>query len=113
MIFFHKFYCVLLFDWWAYVWPFWYLIDDNIDEEEIKGSGIPEEILSLKSLEELVLSHQALRYVPSQISNLRKLKKFDVSSNPLLISLPASLGSLPVQGNISTVHDKLCWVVFL
>ena len=89
-------------------------VDDKIDEEEIKGSGIPEEILSLKSLEELVLSHQALRYIPSQISNLRKLKKFDVSSNPLLISLPASLGSLPVQGtNISIVHDRLCRDVFV
>lgn len=82
-----------LFRFFFYVDLLIYTIDD-----EVTG-GIPPVIFSLKSLVELHLEFNAITMVPQAINNLQNLKVLNLNHNPLLESLPGSLGHLP---NISS-----------
>ena len=59
-----------------------------------EDGGIPEPIFQLENLETLDLSNQAIRFVPSQLSKLRKLEKLFLSKNMLLHSISGELGSM-------------------
>jgi len=52
-------------------------------------------IFTLKSLTVLHLDNNAITNVPASINNLQNLKELSLSHNPLLESLPGSLGHLP------------------
>ena len=63
------------------------------DDEEY--GGIPPVIFLLTSLEELYLDHQAIVAVPAHMCRLVNLCTLCLAHNPLLESLPGSLGHLP------------------
>ncbi|KAL4230338.1 hypothetical protein ACF0H5_010721 [Mactra antiquata] len=75
----------------------------NINDDTF--GGIPPVVFLLKSLEELNLEYNAITMVPSAINNLQNLKVLNLGHNPLLESLPGSLGHLP---NIQQMHIKSC-----
>ncbi|CAG5122482.1 unnamed protein product, partial [Candidula unifasciata] len=57
--------------------------------------GIPPVIFLLNGLETLHLDFQAITSVPVHICRLQNLKVLSISNNPLLESLPGTLGHLP------------------
>ena len=63
-------------------------------DDEVTG-GIPPVVFNLKSLVELHLEYNAITMIPQAINNLQNLKLLGLSHNPLLESLPGSLGHLP------------------
>ena len=52
-------------------------------------------IFSMWSLNELHLDYQGITMVPQSINNLQNLNTLSLGHNPLLESLPGSLGHLP------------------
>lgn len=84
----------------------------NVTDDELTG-GIPPVIFKLKSLEELDLKYNAITMVPQAINNLQNLKVLNLSHNPLLESLPGSLGHLPnIQRKYNTKIHGICITTF-
>ncbi|XP_078679687.1 uncharacterized protein LOC144915298 isoform X2 [Branchiostoma floridae x Branchiostoma belcheri] len=60
--------------------------------------GIPGQVFALESLEELHMRYQALRRVPAEVKQLKKLKQLSLQHNPKLETLAAELGGLQLKG---------------
>ena len=67
------------------------------------SGGLPEEIFSLGSLEELELSYQGMTAIPSTVGNLVHLRSLTLDHCPLLESLPGQMGELPVLKSIASI----------
>ncbi|XP_035824903.1 probable serine/threonine-protein kinase pats1 [Aplysia californica] len=67
--------------------------------------GIPPVIFLLTSLETLHLDFQAITAVPVHMCRLQNLKLLSVCNNPLLESLPGSLGHLPSLKTLKLVSN--------
>ncbi|KAK7485956.1 hypothetical protein BaRGS_00022822 [Batillaria attramentaria] len=65
----------------------------DISDDEY--GGIPPVIFTLLALEELYLDYQAVTTVPVHMCRLQNLSFLSLAHNPLLESLPGSLGHLP------------------
>lgn len=63
--------------------------------DDTEFGGIPPVIFTLSSLEELYLDYQAITTVPVHLCRLQNLAVLSLAYNPLLESLPGSLGHLP------------------
>ncbi|XP_070196653.1 uncharacterized protein [Littorina saxatilis] len=75
----------------------------DINDEEF--GGIPPVIFTLAALEELHLDHQAVTAVPLHMCRLQNLAVLSLANNPLLESLPGSLGHLP---SLKTIRLLSC-----
>ncbi|XP_062596866.1 uncharacterized protein LOC134258357 [Saccostrea cucullata] len=64
--------------------------DENTD------SGFPMQILQIQNLRYLDLTYQGLVHIPDSISFLTSLQHLNVSYNPHLLDISASVGSLPL-----------------
>ncbi|XP_076445934.1 uncharacterized protein LOC143283637 [Babylonia areolata] len=73
----------------------------DINDEEY--GGIPPVVFTLSSLEELKLDFQAITAVPVHMCRLQSLAYLSLAHNPLLESLPGSLGHLPSLKQIRLV----------
>ncbi|XP_059158979.1 uncharacterized protein LOC131942991 [Physella acuta] len=67
--------------------------------------GIPPVIFLLSGLETLHLDFQAITIVPVHMCRLQNLKALSISHNPLLESLPGSLGHLPSLKSLRLVSN--------
>ncbi|KAL8604081.1 hypothetical protein ACOMHN_024906 [Nucella lapillus] len=73
----------------------------NINDEEY--GGIPPVVFTLAALEELRMDFQAVTAVPQHMCRLQSLAYLSLAHNPLLESLPGSLGHLPSLKKIRLV----------
>ncbi|PVD34730.1 hypothetical protein C0Q70_06007 [Pomacea canaliculata] len=75
----------------------------STDINDTEFGGIPPVIFTLSSLEELYLDYQAITTVPVHLCRLQNLAVLSLAYNPLLESLPGSLGHLPSLKSIRLV----------
>ncbi|XP_048249171.1 uncharacterized protein LOC124124359 [Haliotis rufescens] len=74
-----------------------------ITDEEF--GGIPPAVFQLHTLETLVLNFTAITQVPMHMCRLVKLQNLDLNNNPLMESLPGSLGHMP---NLARLNLSRC-----
>ena len=76
----------------------------NCFNSDCRYGGVPSEILQLRSLEYLALQYHGLEGFPDELSRMEKLTELNLSNNPFLTSLSASLGGF----NLKSMYHMFC-----
>ncbi|XP_035826698.1 uncharacterized protein LOC101848126 [Aplysia californica] len=72
--------------------------------EKHKGTGIPEPIFQITTLQKLNLSYHAFTVVAEMVQELKNLENLNVMNNPLLESVSAEVAKLPLK----EIHLRDC-----
>ncbi|XP_064636061.1 uncharacterized protein LOC135493099 isoform X2 [Lineus longissimus] len=67
--------------------------------------GFPMEVLELEGLEDLYLENQAIHDVPPEIERLTKLRHLSLKYNPLLETIPGTIGGMK---SVETINLRCC-----